>query len=117
MLTPCEASRCDLATGGTVMKYCSDQWTRSLLMAGSKPGWRRIGHSLRSHRDKKAAKHFFRKLLATLRYVPRVIVTDKSRGSKGLLMILYLVAVYIGSTIAGAVFIRYWLLRVSLLAI
>ena len=28
-------------------------------------------------RDKKAAKKFFRKLLKGLRYVPRVIITDK----------------------------------------
>jgi putative transposase len=35
---------------------------------------------LQSHRDKKAAKKFFRKLLKTLRYVPRLIVTDKLRS-------------------------------------
>jgi putative transposase len=35
---------------------------------------------LQSHRDKKAVKKFFRKLLKTLRYVPRVIVTDKLRS-------------------------------------
>src|SRR5258705_9339780 len=35
---------------------------------------------LQSHRDKKAAKKFFRKLLKTLRYVPRGIVTDKLRS-------------------------------------
>jgi len=32
---------------------------------------------VQSRRDKKAAKEFFRKLLKGLRYVPRVIVTDK----------------------------------------
>ena len=31
-------------------------------------------------RDKKAAKKFFRKLLKGLRYVPRVIITDKLRS-------------------------------------
>jgi len=31
-------------------------------------------------RDKKAAKKFFRKLLTGLRYVPRVIITDKLRS-------------------------------------
>src|SRR5258707_6923558 len=31
-------------------------------------------------RDKKAAKKFFRKLLKRLRYVPRLIVTDKLRS-------------------------------------
>ena len=35
---------------------------------------------LQSHRDKKAAKKFFRKQLKTLGYVPRVIVTDKLRS-------------------------------------
>ena len=34
---------------------------------------------VQSHRDKKAAKNFFRKLLKALRYVPRVIITDKLR--------------------------------------
>jgi putative transposase len=32
---------------------------------------------VQSHRDKKAAKKFFRKLLKGLRYLPSVIVTDK----------------------------------------
>jgi len=35
---------------------------------------------VQSRRDKKAAKKFFRKLLKELRYVPRVIVTDKLRS-------------------------------------
>src|SRR5467141_2356374 len=35
---------------------------------------------VQSHRDKKAAKKSFRKLLKGLRYVPRVIVTDKLRS-------------------------------------
>ena len=35
---------------------------------------------VQSHRNKKAAKKFFRKLLKTLRYVPRVIITDKLRS-------------------------------------
>src|SRR3977135_2709144 len=35
---------------------------------------------VQSHRDKKAAKKFFRKLLKTLRYLPRVIITDKLRN-------------------------------------
>ena len=34
---------------------------------------------VQSRRDKKAAKKFFRKLLKRLRYVPRVIITDKLR--------------------------------------
>lgn len=35
---------------------------------------------VQSHRDKKAAKKFFRKLLKGLRYVPRVVITDKLRS-------------------------------------
>src|SRR5712692_8004154 len=35
---------------------------------------------MQSRRDKKAAKKFFRKLLKGLRYVPRVIITDKLRS-------------------------------------
>src|SRR5258708_15741802 len=33
-----------------------------------------------SRRNKKAAKRFFRKLLKGLRYVPRVIITDKLKS-------------------------------------
>jgi putative transposase len=35
---------------------------------------------VQSNRDKKAAKKFFRKLLKGLRYVPRLIITDKLRS-------------------------------------
>jgi putative transposase len=35
---------------------------------------------VQSRRDKQAAKKFFRKLLKGLRYVPRVIITDKLRS-------------------------------------
>src|SRR5256712_6838315 len=35
---------------------------------------------VQSHRDKKAAKKFFRKLLTGLRYVPLAIITDKLRS-------------------------------------
>ena len=35
---------------------------------------------VQSRRDKKAAKKFFRRLLKRLRYVPRVIITDKLKG-------------------------------------
>ena len=35
---------------------------------------------VQSRRNKKAAKRFFRKLLKGLRYVPRVIITDKLRS-------------------------------------
>jgi len=35
---------------------------------------------VQSHRDKKAAKKFFRKLLTGLRYVPNVLITDKLKS-------------------------------------
>ena len=35
---------------------------------------------VQKHRDKRAAKRFFRKLLKGMRYSPRVIVTDKLRS-------------------------------------
>jgi len=35
---------------------------------------------VQSHRDKKAAKKFFRKLLKGLRYMPHMIVTDKLKS-------------------------------------
>jgi putative transposase len=35
---------------------------------------------VQSKRDKKAAMRFFRKLLRTLRYVPRMLITDKFRS-------------------------------------
>jgi putative transposase len=35
---------------------------------------------VQSHRDKKAAKKFFRKLLKTLRYFPRALITDRLRS-------------------------------------
>ena len=35
---------------------------------------------VQKHRDKKAAKKFFRKLLKGLRYIPRVVITDKLRS-------------------------------------
>ena len=35
---------------------------------------------LQTHRDKRAAKRFFKRLLKGLRYVPRVVVTDKLRS-------------------------------------
>ena len=39
-----------------------------------------LGILVQSYRNKKAAKKFFRKLLKGLRYVPRVIITDKLRS-------------------------------------
>ena len=35
---------------------------------------------VQSRRDKKAANEFFRKLLKGLRYVPRVLITDKLKS-------------------------------------
>jgi putative transposase len=38
---------------------------------------------VQTSRNKKAAKKFFRKLLKSLRYVPRMIITDKLRSYRG----------------------------------
>jgi putative transposase len=46
-------------------------------VAGGGPARRRVGHPGPSRRNAKAATRFFRKLLKGLRYVPRVLITDK----------------------------------------
>ncbi len=49
-------------------------------MASRGSRWQRAGYLVQSRRNKKAAKRFFRKLLKGLRYVPRVIITDKLKS-------------------------------------
>jgi putative transposase len=44
---------------------------------GGCPARRRVDNLVTSRRDAKAATRFFRKLLEGLRYMPRVLVTDK----------------------------------------
>jgi hypothetical protein len=46
-----------------------------------RPGRECLGHPVTSRRDAKAATRFFRKLLRGLRYVPRMVVTDKLRST------------------------------------
>src|SRR3979490_3629289 len=72
----------DPATGGPSTK-CSSRSTAGRLHYL----WRAVDQDgdvldilVQSRRDKKAAKKFFRKLLKGLRYVPRVIITDKLKS-------------------------------------
>src|SRR5258705_11222035 len=57
-----------------------NQPTRSLLMAAVDQDGDVLDILVQSHRDKNAAKKFFRKLVKALRCVPQVIVTDKLRS-------------------------------------
>src|SRR6266567_1649513 len=70
---------------------CGDKWHLDevvLTIGGQKHYlWRAVDQDgnvldilVQSHRNKKAAKRFFRKLLKELQYVPRVIITDKLRS-------------------------------------
>ncbi len=70
---------------------CSDKWHMDevvLTIRGKKHSlWRAVDQDgnvldilVQSRRNKKAAKRFFRKLLKGLRYVPRVILTDKLKS-------------------------------------
>jgi putative transposase len=70
---------------------CGDKWHLDevvLTIGGKKHSfWRAVDQDgnvldilVQSHRNKKAAKRFFRKLLKGLQYVPRVILTDKLRS-------------------------------------
>ena len=54
-----------------------NQRTTPLPLACSGSGWRVLDIRVQTKRDKTAAKKFFRKLLKGLRYLPRMIVTDK----------------------------------------
>jgi transposase-like protein len=55
--------------------FIEDQRQDPLPVARGRPARQRTRHQPR--RDAKAAKKFFRRLLKGLRYVPRVLVTDK----------------------------------------
>jgi putative transposase len=69
---------------------CDDKWHMDVVLTirGQKHYvWRAVDQDgnmldilVQSHRNKKAAKRFFRKLLKGLQYVPRVIITDKLRS-------------------------------------
>src|SRR6476660_1563738 len=70
---------------------CGDTWHMDevvLTIRGQKHYlWRAVDQHgnvldilVQSHRNKKAAKRFFRKLLKGLHYVPRVIITDKLKS-------------------------------------
>jgi transposase-like protein len=81
MPTTCDEDLRGLATAGILMK-CSSRSMGAFITDGVQlirmaKCW--IFWSS-SRRDKKAAKKFFRKLLKGLRYVPRVIITDKLKS-------------------------------------
>ncbi len=70
---------------------CGDKWHLDevfLTIRGQRKYlWRAVDQDgnvldilVQSHRNKKAAKRFFRKLLKGLHYVPRVIITDKLKS-------------------------------------
>ena len=75
------ASLFDLATGGISTK-CFSKSTDSFITFGVQVDQDGdvLDILLQRRRDKKAAKKFFRRLLKGLRYIPRVIVTDKRRS-------------------------------------
>ena len=52
----------------------------ALSLAGCRSGWCRTGYPLQPRRDANAAKRFFKRLVKSLQYAPRVIVTDKLRS-------------------------------------
>ena len=71
--------------------HCGDKWYLDeifLTIRGQRHYlWRAVDQDgnvldilVQSHRNKKAAKRFFRKLLKGLQYVPRVIITDKLKS-------------------------------------
>jgi putative transposase len=79
--TACGANLLDRATGGTSTKLFLKINGRLHYL------WRAVDQDgdaldilVQRRRDKKAAKKFFRKLLKGLRYVPRVIITDKLKS-------------------------------------
>jgi hypothetical protein len=81
MPTACAVSLHDPATDGTSMKRSLESTARLHYL------WRAVDQEgdvldilVESRRDKKAAKKFFRKLLKELRYVPRMIITDKLKS-------------------------------------
>ncbi len=71
--------------------HCGDKWYLDeifLTIRGQRHYlWRAVDQDgnvldilVQSHRNKKAAKRFFRKLLKGLQYVPRMIITDKLKS-------------------------------------
>jgi putative transposase len=80
MRAACATSLLDPATGGTLTKCSSRSTDVSTISGGQLIRMMTCWISWSKAEDKKAAKKFFRKLLKELRYVPRVIITDKLRS-------------------------------------
>jgi putative transposase len=81
MRTNCAVAVLVVATRGT--------WMKSTVSINGKTHylWRAVDQDgnvldilVQSRRNKKAAKRFFRKLLKGLRYIPRVIITEKLKS-------------------------------------
>jgi putative transposase len=80
MPTACDANLLDQETAGTSTK-CSSKLTDVSTFSGAVDQDGDVLDILvQRHRDQKAAKKFFRKLLKGLQYVPNVIITDKLRS-------------------------------------
>jgi hypothetical protein len=77
MLTICAEELRGHAIGGISTKRFSRSMDTFTACGVRLISMRCFRHPGPKHRDKKAAKKFFRKLLKDLKYVPRVIVTDK----------------------------------------
>jgi putative transposase len=80
MRTACDAEA--LAPGPVAPRRSvpQDQWPHSLPLRAVDQDGDVLDILVQTHRDTKAAKKFFRKVLKGLRYVPRVIITDKLRS-------------------------------------
>ena len=75
--TDCVTGHLVLATDGISTKCSSKSTDDSITFGCSGSRWRVLDIRVQTKRDKTAAKKFFRKLLKGLRYLPRMIVTDK----------------------------------------
>ena len=79
-LADCVTGFLDLATDGISMKSSSRSTDAFITYGAVDQDGNVLDILVQSRRDNKAAKKFFRKLLKGLRYVPRMIVTDKLRS-------------------------------------
>jgi hypothetical protein len=81
MPTACAADLLVPATAGILTRCSSKSMVGSIIFAAQLIRKVEVLDILvQSRRDKKAAKKFFRKLLKGLRYVPRLIITDKLKS-------------------------------------
>jgi|SRR5215510_13070067 len=81
MLTTCAENLLGPETSGILVKYSSKSMAAFTIL------WRAVDQDgdvldilVQGQRDKRAAKNFFHKLLKKLRYVPRLVITDKLKS-------------------------------------